>query len=107
MTRVLPAHVVAAAAVVGLALSNFVRVSFGTSWVAALGALLVLAAVPRAGALVAADDLVAHCRSLIAGYKCPRTIEVRAEPLPLSAAGKVLKHVLREPYWQGRDRNVA
>ena len=51
MTRVLPAHVVAAAAVVGLALSNFVRVSFGTSWVAALGALLVLAAVPRAGAL--------------------------------------------------------
>jgi long-chain acyl-CoA synthetase len=63
--------------------------------------------VPRAGALVAADDLVAHCRSLIAGYKCPRTIELRAEPLPLSAAGKVLKHVLREPYWQGRDRNVA
>ena len=41
------------------------------------------------------------------GKKDDWTIELRAEPLPLSAAGKVLKHVLREPYWQGRDRNVA
>ena len=39
--------------------------------------------------------MVAHCRQLIAGYKCPRTVSVRAEPLPLSGAGKVLKTVLR------------
>jgi len=63
--------------------------------------------VPRPGALVAGDEIMDHCRALIAGYKCPKTIELRTEPLPLSAAGKVLKHVLREPYWQGRDRNVA
>jgi len=63
--------------------------------------------VPRPGALIAADEVMNHCRSLIAGYKCPKTIELRTEPLPLSAAGKVLKHVLREPYWQGRERNVA
>ena len=61
----------------------------------------------RSGALVAADELMGHCRRLIAGYKCPKTVELRTEPLPLSAAGKVLKHVLREPHWQGRDRNVA
>jgi len=63
--------------------------------------------VPRPGALIAADEVMNHCRVLIAGYKCPKTIELRTEPLPLSAAGKVLKHVLREPYWQGRERNVA
>jgi long-chain acyl-CoA synthetase len=40
-------------------------------------------------------DIVAHCRQLIAGYKCPRTVSVRTEPLPLSGAGKVLKTVLR------------
>jgi acyl-CoA synthetase (AMP-forming)/AMP-acid ligase II len=40
-------------------------------------------------------DIVAHCRQLIAGYKCPRTVSVRDEPLPLSGAGKVLKTVLR------------
>jgi len=63
--------------------------------------------VPRPGAQVAVDEVMSHCRGLIAGYKCPKSIELRTEPLPLSAAGKVLKHVLREPYWQGRDRNVA
>lgn len=63
--------------------------------------------VPRAGISLAPDDIVGHCRSLIAGYKCPKSIELRTEPLPLSAAGKVLKHMLRAPYWQGRDRNVA
>ena len=40
-------------------------------------------------------DIVSHCRQLIAGYKCPRTVSVRDEPLPLSGAGKVLKTVLR------------
>jgi long-chain acyl-CoA synthetase len=40
-------------------------------------------------------EIVAHCRQLIAGYKCPRTVSVRDEPLPLSGAGKVLKTVLR------------
>ena len=33
---------------------------------------------------------------LIAGYKCPRTVTLRTEPLPLSGAGKVLKTVLRK-----------
>jgi long-chain acyl-CoA synthetase len=41
-------------------------------------------------------DIVAHCRGLIAGYKCPRSVSVRTEPLPLSGAGKVLKTVLRK-----------
>ena len=39
--------------------------------------------------------IIAHCRALIAGYKCPRSVSVRTEPLPLSGAGKVLKTVLR------------
>lgn len=51
-------------------------------------------------------DLVAHCKTLIAGYKCPRSVEVRAEPLPKSGAGKILKTILREPYWIDAGRNV-
>jgi acyl-CoA synthetase (AMP-forming)/AMP-acid ligase II len=34
--------------------------------------------------------LIAHCRTLIAGYKCPRSVDFR-DALPLSAAGKMLK----------------
>ena len=41
------------------------------------------------------DDLMAFARERIAGYKVPKTIETRADPLPLSGAGKVQKHRLR------------
>jgi long-chain acyl-CoA synthetase len=62
--------------------------------------------VPKPGAGLTADDVVAHCREQIAGYKCPRSIEFRDKPLPLSGAGKVLKRELREPYWKGHTKAV-
>ena len=49
--------------------------------------------------------VIAHCKTQIAGYKCPGSVEFRKE-LPLSAAGKMLKFQLREPYWAGRQRRV-
>lgn len=60
----------------------------------------------RAGTTLTEDALVAHCRSQIAGYKCPRSVEFRTE-IPLSPAGKMLKYKLREPFWKGQNRNVA
>lgn len=56
---------------------------------------------------VDADELAAHCRARIAGFKVPRAIELRSEPLPKSGAGKVLKGRLREPYWAGQERRVS
>jgi long-chain acyl-CoA synthetase len=53
-----------------------------------------------------ASELIDHCKALIAGYKCPRSVDFVAA-LPLSGAGKVLKTTLREPFWRGRTRNVA
>jgi long-chain acyl-CoA synthetase len=47
---------------------------------------------------VTADELARHCRSLIAPYKVPKGIELTREPLPRSAAGKVLKRELRARY---------
>ena len=43
----------------------------------------------------------------IAGYKCPRSVEIRTTSLPISGAGKVMKTQLREPFWAGRDRRVS
>jgi long-chain acyl-CoA synthetase len=48
------------------------------------------------GQMATQAEIVAHCRGLIAGYTCPRTVDVRNDPLPLSGAGKVLKTVLRK-----------
>jgi long-chain acyl-CoA synthetase len=51
-------------------------------------------------------ELIDHCRDQIAGYKLPKKVEFRTEPLPLSGAMKVLKKDLRAPYWAGRERLV-
>ena len=61
--------------------------------------------VPRSA--VTAEELVAFCRSAIAGYKVPKRIELRSAPLPKSGAGKVLKRELRAPFWAGRESMVS
>jgi fatty-acyl-CoA synthase len=48
----------------------------------------------RPGALVTAEELVAHCRGLLASYKVPR--DIRFEEIPKTSTGKIQKFVLRE-----------
>jgi long-chain acyl-CoA synthetase len=62
--------------------------------------------VPNEGASPSEEDLIAHTREWIAGYKVPKSIELRTEPLPLSGALKVLKKDLRAPYWEGKERQI-
>ncbi len=72
-------------------------------WGEAVHAIVVL----HAGQSVTEEDLIEHCRAQIAGYKLPKSITFRDEPLPLSGAGKVLKTELRKPFWEGQDRQVG
>lgn len=46
-----------------------------------------------------AADLEAHCREYLAGYKVPRSVEVR-QSLPRTSAGKINKPSLQAPYWE-------
>ncbi|MBW3638643.1 MAG: AMP-binding protein [Actinobacteria bacterium] len=50
-------------------------------------------------------ELIAHCKSRLAGYKAPTSVEVR-ESIPRTATGKVQKFKLREQYWQGTSPQV-
>ena len=52
-----------------------------------------------------ADELTTLCREKLAGYKRPRSIDWSVA-LPRSAAGKLLKRELREPYWEGAGRTI-
>ncbi len=61
-------------------------------------ALVVLKANTYAGEI----ELIEHCRSLLAHYKCPRSVEY-LNSLPRTGTGKVLKRELRKKYWQGQD----
>ena len=71
-------------------------------WGEAVQAVVVL----RDGLTLDAAELTAHCKERIGGYKVPKGIEFRAEALPKSGPGKVLKRVLREPYWSGKDSAI-
>ena len=62
--------------------------------------------VPRDGVALTADELIAHCRGQIAGYKTPKSISFQPDPLPKSGPGKVLKRVLRADYWDGTERAI-
>ena len=63
--------------------------------------------VPRAGTYsLTSEAIIAHCRTLIAGYKCPRSIDLRQDPLPQSSVNKIDKAALRAPFWKNRARQV-
>lgn len=62
--------------------------------------------VARAGADLTAEEIQRHCRAAIAGYKCPRSVDLRHEPLPQSSVNKIDKAALRAPFWSGRTRQV-
>jgi acyl-CoA synthetase (AMP-forming)/AMP-acid ligase II len=62
--------------------------------------------VRKTGVAVAADDIIAFCRERIAAYKCPRSVDIRDDTLPLSGAGKILKRELRALFWDGKTRAV-
>ena len=83
---------VAASAVIGIP---------SDEWGEAVHAVVVL----KPDTTLTHDDLYAHCKTLIAGYKCPRSMEV-VNALPVSGAGKVLKIELRKPHWEGKGRAV-
>ena len=72
-----------------------------TKWGETVKALVVL----RPGAHATEQELLAHCRTHLAHYKCPTSIEFDSA-LARTATGKIQKFKLRAPYWSGRDRLV-
>lgn len=55
--------------------------------------------VPREGVEITEEAVIAYTRERLAAYKCPRSVTIRMESLPMSGAGKVLKSELRAQYW--------
>jgi acyl-CoA synthetase (AMP-forming)/AMP-acid ligase II len=71
-------------------------------WGETVHAVIVL----KPGCMATGEEIQAHCRERIAGYKLPRSVEFR-EALPLSSVGKVLKTELRKPFWDQHAKGVA
>jgi acyl-CoA synthetase (AMP-forming)/AMP-acid ligase II len=59
----------------------------------------------KPGASVTAAELIDFCRSKMAHYKVPRSVDFRVE-LPKGGTGKILKAQLRAPFWEEQERKV-
>ena len=85
---------VAAVAVIGIP---------NEKWGEAVHAIII----PKLGAAPTDAEIIDHCRSRIANYKRPHSIEFRSDPFPLSGAGKVMKRELRAPFWADQGQAVG
>jgi long-chain acyl-CoA synthetase len=70
-------------------------------WGEAIKAFIVL----REGEKATEEELIAHCKKHIAGFKCPKSVEF-LESFPRTGLGKIAKNILRDEYWKGYERKV-
>jgi fatty-acyl-CoA synthase len=59
----------------------------------------------KEGQEASAEEIIDFSRERLAGFKRPRSVDL-VDSLPRNLSGKVLKKILREPYWKDRERQV-
>ena len=69
------------------------------------GEAVKAACVPRPGHTIDEESVIAWARERIAGFKAPKSVDVIGA-LPRNPTGKILRRALRDPYWEGRTRQV-
>ncbi len=70
-------------------------------WGESVKAVVVL----RDGETTTEEDIISYCREHLAGYKIPRSVEFRKE-LPKTDTGKILKKIIKKPYWEGKETGI-
>merc|ERR1712151_645555 len=70
------------------------------------GQIVTAVVQPKEGASMDVEALMTHCREKIAGFKCPRKVIVE-DALPVSGAGKILKHEIRKKHSAGLEYGTS
>jgi acyl-CoA synthetase (AMP-forming)/AMP-acid ligase II len=60
----------------------------------------------RPGSSVTEEEIIAKCKELVGSVKAPKSVDF-IDTIPRSSVGKVLKRVLRKPYWEDKNRNIG
>ena len=71
-------------------------------WGEAVRAAVVL----KPGAAATEEELIGHCKSRLAGYKCPKKVEFW-EQLPVTPIGKILRKEVKKKFWKGHNRTIG
>jgi acyl-CoA synthetase (AMP-forming)/AMP-acid ligase II len=59
------------------------------------------------GVDIAEGDVIDLVASRLGSYKKPTRVVFQQQPLPKTPVGKLMRRVLRDPYWQGHSRRIA
>ncbi len=70
-------------------------------WGEAVKAVVVL----HPGKTASADQLIAHCRARLSGFKTPKSVDF-LDALPRTGSGKLFKKGLKDRYWRGHVKRV-
>lgn len=70
-------------------------------WGESVKAIVVL----KPGESATEEEIIEYCKANAADYKRPRSVDFIDE-LPRNPSGKILKRLLREPYWKDREQKV-
>lgn len=52
------------------------------------------------------EELIAHCKEKLAGYKCPKAVSFK-DSLPTTPVGKILRKDIKKEFWEGRERSIG
>jgi long-chain acyl-CoA synthetase len=73
-----------------------------TKW----GEIVLAAVVLKTDWKVSESDLISHCKTMLAGYKCPKRVEFFKE-LPKTAVGKILRKDIKKRYWASKNNLIG
>ena len=59
----------------------------------------------KTGMAATEGEIIEYCGKFLAGFKKPKSVDF-LENLPKSAAGKIVRRALKEPYWQAKTRKI-
>jgi acyl-CoA synthetase (AMP-forming)/AMP-acid ligase II len=62
--------------------------------------------VAETGASLSENEIIEFARTQIARFKCPKSVDI-IDAIPRNPSGKILKKILRAPYWEGHERKVS
>ncbi len=60
----------------------------------------------KTGQTATEEEMLDYCKANLAGFKVPKSIELRPDALPKGGTGKILKAKLRDPYWKDMEKRV-
>jgi acyl-CoA synthetase (AMP-forming)/AMP-acid ligase II len=60
----------------------------------------------KGGASASPDQLIAHCKGKLAGYKCPKAILIW-DAIPKTTVGKILRREVKKHFWKDSDRSIG